>query len=66
MTLYDSIRIGIKYAFDLTVPGANGEHREMVEGRVLEKTTVGTTQFLVLDRNRAINMEYVTRVVGQF
>lgn len=66
MTLYDSIRIGTKYVFDLTVPTANGEHREMVEGRVLEKTTVGTTQFLILDRERAINMDYVTRALGRF
>lgn len=65
--MYNDIRVGSRYTFDLTVPGAKGqEYRELVSGWVLEKVQIKETKFLVLDQQRAINMDYVTRALGEF
>lgn len=66
MDLYSKIKVGERYQFDLTVSTPRFDHHEMVAGVVLEKTTIGETRFLILDQQRAINMDYVTRVIGRF
>lgn len=65
--MYNDIRVGNHYTFDLTVPNPKGrDHKELVSGWVLEKVQVRETKFLVLDQQRAINMDYVTRALGEF
>lgn len=65
--MYNDIRVGNRYTFDLTVPNPKGrDHKELVSGWVLEKVQVRETKFLLLDQQRAINMDYVTRVLGEF